>query len=282
MMIGAAGAAVTGSPEMTAFVNTAEMRAHPRGEEIGRRLVASLAGWNMFMPHDLVHPLRETNWVLMSGSLFLGSTQKNVILASHTLDEKRADGVFSQLEKRLPGKASPQGRWRESARGDGRWRRAGLRQSEGGRPRDSSEGRGQACRGAPTSCRRLAGAAQGRARRIAFARVPRALSRFGPIRIGPSRFWIEAEAAALTLNGEADCKDDEEASRTAKQIRAALDDVRGIEALAARSLTRDASVWPDGKVVRYRAELDDRSSRSARWPSAVGTRRAGSLRRCAW
>ena len=89
-------------------------------------------------------------------------------------------------------------------------------------------------------------------------RVPRQVARFVPVPIGPSRIWVEAAGPSLTLNGEADCQDDQDALRTAEEIRAALDGVRGLAALAARSLTRDASVWADGKVVRYRAELDDR------------------------
>jgi hypothetical protein len=258
-MIGAAGAAVVGSPEMTAFVNTAEIRAHPKGEQIGRPLVAALVGWNTFMPHDLVHPLRETNWVLMSGSLYLGSTQKNVILASHTLDEKGADGVFTQLEKRLPGKRvdlKVAGVKSLEATVDG-GERAYVRAKPGVLaivPKDEGKRVAELVRRVEVS----PSLRKGELVRIAFARVPRQVSSFMQVRLGPSRVWIEADGPALSLNAEADCRDDEDAARTAEQVRAALDGVRGIGGLAARSLTRDAAVWPDGKVVRYRAELDER------------------------
>lgn len=257
-LLGPVGAAVTGAPSMTAFVNTAQIRAHPKGKDIGPPLVAALVGWNEFMPHDLVHPLRETNWVMMAGSLYLGSTQKNVILASHTLDEKRSDGVFSALEKRLPGKRVDlkiAGVKVLEATVDGA-PRAYVRAKPGVLaivPKDEGKRVAELVRRADVA----SSLRPGELVRISFERVPPQVSRFIPVRLGPSRLWIEADGPDLTLNGEADFKDDAEASRASEQIRASLDGVRGMPAVAARSLLGGASVWPDGKVVRYRAELDD-------------------------
>jgi hypothetical protein len=257
-MVGAAGAAVTGTPEMTAFVNTAEIRAHPKGKDLGPPLVASLVGWNMFMPHDLVHPLRETNWVLMAGSLYLGSTQKNVILASHTLNEKRSDGVFTELEKRLPAKRLDLkvANTKALEATVDRALRAYVRAKPGVLaivPKDEGKRVADVVRAADVS----PALRKGELVRIAFTRVPRQVSSYVRVPIGPSRVWVEADGPNLTLNAEADCRDDDEAVRLAEQVRSALDGVRGMPGVAARSLLGAASVWPDGKVVRYRAELDD-------------------------
>ena len=167
--------------------------------------------------------------------------------------------MFSQLEKRLPGKRvdlKVAGTKSLEATVDG-GERAYVRAKPGVLaivPKGKGKRVAELVHGAEVS----PGLRKGELVRIAFTKLPRQVSDFVSRRLGPTRIWVEADGPALTLNGEADCKDEEDASRTAAQIRAAFDRIRGIEALAARPLTHDASVWPDGKVVRYRAELDDR------------------------
>lgn len=100
-LIGEAGAILPSNPESLLLVNSAEIRKHPNAESIRRLVMSGLVGWNMFMPHDIVDPIREVDWALVSGSIFLRHTEKTTFLAHYNLDDARTDTAIALLLKRL-------------------------------------------------------------------------------------------------------------------------------------------------------------------------------------
>jgi len=101
-LIGAGGAAVTGTPETIVLVHSAAIRVDARREPLRQILLGALPGWNTFMPYDVVDPIVDVDWVLMAGSLVLGTTASNVFIAHYNLSEARADSAMATLLKTLP------------------------------------------------------------------------------------------------------------------------------------------------------------------------------------
>jgi hypothetical protein len=101
-LLGAAGEAITGSPESLVFVHSSAIRADARRDQLRNALLGVLPGWSEFMPYDVVDPIRDVDWVVMSGSLVMGSTESNIILARYNLTEERADVAMATLLKVLP------------------------------------------------------------------------------------------------------------------------------------------------------------------------------------
>jgi len=108
-MVGPAGKTAPSPYTMALLVNSAAMRAHPLGQRVLSALTGVLVGWGTFMPMDLVHPLKDVDWVLLVGNLVMGHTDDNTFLSHHNLPEKKADTVSAQLMKRLNGKKTALG-----------------------------------------------------------------------------------------------------------------------------------------------------------------------------
>jgi hypothetical protein len=65
-------------------------------------LLGTLPGWSTFMPYDVVDPIVDVDWVMMAGSLVLGTTASNVYIAHYNLSEAQADVAMEALVKTLP------------------------------------------------------------------------------------------------------------------------------------------------------------------------------------
>lgn len=94
------------APPTTLLVHSREIRAHAWAPDLERAIVSVLSGWDRFMPRELVHPIRDVDWVLMAGDLVLGRTDDDLYVARYAMAEPRAREVEKALAARFGG-ASP-------------------------------------------------------------------------------------------------------------------------------------------------------------------------------
>lgn len=244
------------------LVNTNEMRGHRLGPLLGNVVVASLVGWNQFLPTDLIDPVKETDWVVMAGDIHLGSTARNVILARYNVNEARADVVWKELERRLPAKrldTGVAGTQALAATVDG-----ALRGYVRGKPGTLAIVPASSAKTvapivfqteAPRSVRKdelLRFAAADR-NAIRMFRVPRDVRTF--------RIWVEGEGARLFLHAEGDCEDEAGAKRAVEELHTFLEDQAAknpMAAMIARGLLGGADITANGKTARYRGEIEER------------------------
>ncbi len=99
-IVGEPGAIAEGRKPVTFFVNTAAIRRHPLSDRLSEQVTRFLIGWKEFMPLELIDPVRDTSWVVISGpSLVLGQTAPNVHLAYYDVSETAADAIIAKLGK---------------------------------------------------------------------------------------------------------------------------------------------------------------------------------------
>lgn len=253
-MVGEIGGGL-GDQSATAFLDMAALRAHPKGVDIARLVVATFPAWRELVPYDVVHPLREAQWIVVTSEAERASARPAAVLARVDVPAPRAD-VLATLAKRLP-----------ADRIDPKVYGVPAIEAKGAEPRVylrphphvlAIVPKAEAARVAAL----LAKAASpetprhGELLRIAVKDVPPLVGRYLSIQ-GPLRIWVAAEGADPILYAETDATSEVDASRLAGEIRKRLDDVHGIPAFVARNLLAGAKVVADGRTVRYRATLDD-------------------------
>jgi hypothetical protein len=213
------------------------------------------------MPYDLVDPIADVDWVLMSGSMWVGESQDNVFLARHRVLGARADAVFDALLQRLSGAVVDIGV-------------PGTRAISGtvdGAERVFLEPAAGVLAITPTAEAARAGALL-RATRVPESVRPTELLRLKyagrrgtmmgwlPREITQVRVWIDATSGKTTANLEGDCATIEDASIAVKHVhedmrRASKDLVRR---MLIGSFLERLTIWQDAAIVRMTIELDAR------------------------
>lgn len=260
-MIGDAGDLEPTPHRATLLVSSAAVRAHPSGETIGKLITGVFNGWDTFMPYDVVHPMRDVDWVLMSGSLVMGSTQQNVFLAHYNLPEPKADAAAATLLKRLPSAKKTDlgpGVTAFTTTLDGADRlylrpKAGVLAIV-----PPSEGKRAVAllqkANVPTSVR------PGELFRVAYSGGAK-LRLFDvlPASVGVMRAWGEpGPDAGIVVHGEGECSSESEAEQVARQLedRIASTGTPAIVRAMIGGMLERTRVWPDGSTVRIRVEIN--------------------------
>ena len=256
-MIGEAGSIFPADATTVVLVNTAAMRAHPLGTRAMHLLNIVLVGWDLFMPVDLVPPVRDLEWVLLGGTLVLGSTRSAVFLSRYNVSEAQADAVSAELTKRLSGKTTKLGVPSASSFAaivDG-VDRAYVRPQPGVLAIvPSADGKRVAELLVKAD---IPGAV--RPRELARMSWPRAARAPLPIprSVKSLRIWINGSTNdELTVAAEGECSDRATALEAVDDLRARLRDrATGFARTMLRSFIDDAAIWADGATVRYEAKL---------------------------
>ena len=260
-MIGEAGDLVPAPHRATLLVSSAAVRAHPWGDSIGMTITAVFSGWGDFMPYDVVHPMKDVDWVMMSGSLVMGSTQQNVFLARYNLSEPKADTAAATLLKRLPGAKKTdvgvKGVTALTAHIDGA-DRLYLRPKPAVLaivPPSESKRAVELLRRVdlPQSVR------PGELLRIAYSSGTK-LRMFGalPNAVDGMRAWLEGTRdGGLVAHAELDCPTNEQAEGASRELEDRIGRALAtpLVRIAFGGLAERVRVWPDGSVVRVRAEI---------------------------
>ncbi|HEY8078109.1 MAG TPA: hypothetical protein VIF62_28475 [Labilithrix sp.] len=256
-MIGAPGAIVTADVESLMLWNSAEIRKQRTAEAFGHALTSTLVGWDMFMPSDLVDPVKDIDWVLIAGSLMLGSTSENLFLAHYNVPEDRAEAVVKQLVARLP-----------HAKRDGR----GLTAEIDGATRVYLRPKpGVLAIVPPAEAKRVTDALgaidlpvsvrPGELVRVVVNHHVRGLGSWLPPSMRRFRVWIPVLGdATMRIAAESDLPDEAEAATAAFDVRTQLASLRRqtFFRIAAGGLLDPENVWADGRTVRYDAPIDER------------------------
>ena len=260
-MIGEAGRIFPEGATTVMLANTAAMRAHPLGPRLMQLITAVLIGWDQFMPVDLVPPVRDLEWVMLAGTLVMGSTRSAVFVSRYNVSEPAADAVSAELMKRLGNAKKTQlgvaGVKSFSAEVD-RTERAYLRPQPGVLaivPNGDGPRVAQALAKAsiPNAVRpgELVRVSWPQAMRVAFP-LPQAVKAV--------RVWITGTAKdQLTLAAEGECNDGAAALEALEQLGDQLRSSAppGFARAMMRPFIDDAAMWADGKVVRYEAKLSE-------------------------
>jgi hypothetical protein len=260
-MIGEAGRIFPESATTVMLTNNAAMRAHPLGPRLMQLITTVLIGWDLFMPVDLVPPARDLEWVMLGGTLVLGSTRSAVFVSRYNVSEPAADAVSAELMKRLGNAKKTQlgvaGVKSFNAVVD-RAERAYIRPQTGilaivpsGEGQHTAEVLAKAS--IPNAVRpgELVRVSWPRAMRVAFP-LPHAVSAV--------RVWITGGAKDdLTIAAEGDCNDGAAALEAVDELRDRLRSSApsGFARAMMRPFVDDAAIWADGKVVRYEAKLPE-------------------------
>jgi hypothetical protein len=206
--------------------------------------------------------MRDVDWVLMSGSLVMGSTQQNVFVAHYNLSEPKADAAAATLLKRLPSAKRTvlgvPGVAAFTTTLDGA-DRLYLRPKPGVLAIvPPSEGRRAAAllqkADVPKSVR------PGELFRLAYSGGAK-LRMFDalPASIGAMRAWAEPGAdAGIIVHAEGECPSESEAEQIARQMekRIATSSAPALVRAVIGGLLERTRVWPDGSTVRIRVEIN--------------------------
>ena len=245
-------------PETTLFVNSREIRAHAWAEDLERAIASVLVGWDQFMPRDLVHPIRDVDWVVMAGDLTLGHTDDNVFVARYTFDEARADAVTRDLLPRLEQSGDVAlgiaGASAIHARVDGADRayvRAAphvlaivpQRQASAAATRIQSASVPDAPR--PGELARLVTRSRAARRRL-------------PEAIREVRAWLEPHDGRIALHVEGECPTDDAARGALEELKLTIGVARSrtLVRVALGGILSRAKLSRDGRVVRATTEID--------------------------
>jgi hypothetical protein len=265
-LIGEAGKIVPANRETVLLVNSAEIRAHPWGNDLRAVITTVLAGWSQFMPYDLVHPTDDVDYVVLSGSLWLRMTRDNVLLARHRVPEPRADAVFATLAQRLGGQATDVGVPGTKA----------ITGEVDGADRTFVRPRpGVLAVTPPADAARTAeflrrtplpdAVRRGELVRITYEGRRGMLTGWLPDTIGSLRFWVTADGGKTTANLEGDCASAADAEGAVKVIQEKL--AREQRSLPVRMLSNGILerivVWQDGAIVRLLLDLQAEDVRLA-------------------
>ena len=254
-LIGEAGAILPPNPETLLLVNSAEIRKHPNAESIRRLVMKGLVGWDMFMPHDIVDPIREVDWALVSGSIYLRHTDRTTFLAHYNLDDARTDAAIALLLKRLA-KPSREGPRSFTATVDGarHWYAVPRVGTLLIAPID--KGADMAARFAKVSL--PASVRPGELVRLSgdLARSP--VAGYFPEDVKTFRLWILREGDGLSIHFEGECVDEAaaEVAVVAGRGRLASFGRSAIVRMVARKLIAPDLVRRSGKTVRYDAVVE--------------------------
>jgi hypothetical protein len=256
-LVGEAGRIVPEGAETILFVNGAAIRKLPSADAFRRAITSTLVGWDQFMPVDLVDPIRDIDWVVIAGSLMLGSTQKNVFLAHYNVPEPAADVVTNKLVARMPkGKREGNGLTAEI---DGA-PRAYLRPKAGVLAIVPPED-GKRVADVLGRAKVAASVRPGEALRVVWNGRRRAWATHVPRAVTRARAWILAgDDGHLRVAAEGDCADEGAASEAVGELHDELDRVTQstFARLLLGPLAEAKALWSDAHVVRYDAPLDDR------------------------
>lgn len=263
-LLGEVAAIMPADPDMVILVNTAVVRAHPLHEPFGRLVTAVLNGWDNFIPFAVVDPIRDVDWVVMSGSLLYGSTQKNVIVARHNLSPATADAAALLLGKRLPNArtVAEGGHSTLVATIDGADRAferpkpgvlAIVPAKEGKRAFEHLQRVEVPASVRPGELLRL----------IYFRHVGTAGAM--PQEMQAIRAWVEpGRRADLVLAAEGDCADEQTARVALGSLEQSLASLS--TSMAARiafgPILERAAVWVDGKMVRFQVSVEEQELQS--------------------
>jgi hypothetical protein len=256
-MVGDAGKIVPAHVQTTLLVNSAAIRAHRTGDALTRLAMVVLPGWDAFMPVDVVHPIRDLDWVVLAGSLQLGSTRDDYYVGAYNVDESKADAITRELMTRArPTQKSKT--WFVTNVDGGR--RAYTRPQPGLLaivPADERAATNERLRQIDAPHRVRPGELLRLATTPASFRVA-GLPFSMPQGMKAARIWLREIDASndLLLAAEGDCDDESSARIAADDLREQLKrSVPGLVRVAVRHLLDYATVWVDGKVVRYEARV---------------------------
>ncbi|HSO36904.1 MAG TPA: hypothetical protein VLT33_30470, partial [Labilithrix sp.] len=259
-MIGDAGKVFPDEATTVLLVNSAVMRAHPLGTRAMQLLTSVLVGWDQFMPIDLVHPVRDLDWVLLAGTLVMGSTRNAVFVSRYNVPEAKADLVSAELMKRLANgkktKLGVAGVTSFTATVDGA-ERAYVRPKAGVLAIvPAADGKRTAELLATADV--ATAPRPGELVRIAWPRASRAPLPV-PRAVRALRIWINGAAKdELTIAAEGECSDEAAALAAADDLRSRLRArAPGFARAVLRPVIDDAAIWADGNVVRYEAKLPE-------------------------
>ena len=260
-MIGEAGRIFPESATTVMLANTAAMRAHPLGPRLMQLITTVLIGWDQFMPVDLVPPVRDLEWVMLAGTLVMGSTRSAVFLSRYNVSEPAADGVSAELMKRLGSakktKLGVIGATSFSAIVDGT-ERAYVRPQPGVLAIvPSAEGQRVAEVLAKTSI--PVAVRPGELLRVSWPHATRVAFPL-PGAVKAARVWITGPSKdELVLAAEGECSDGAAALEAVDELRERLrgSAPSGFARALLRPFVDDAAIWADGRVIRYEAKLPE-------------------------
>jgi hypothetical protein len=259
-MVGDAGKIVAPDPVTVLLVSSMTIRTHPMGARAMQLLTSVLAGWGQFMPMDLIDPAKDVDWVLLTGSLVMGSTQQNVFLARYNVSEKRADLVSAELMKRLKNGRKTQlgvpGASSFTAMVDGADRvyvrpkpnvLAIVPAADGKRAAELLK-----------SAEVKAVLRPGELARVSWRDAQR-LPLPVPNGVTALRVWINGTAnSELVIAAEGDCSDAMVAAEAVDDLRSELRaNTPGFARTLFRPFIDDAAIWADGSTLRYEAKLPE-------------------------
>jgi len=248
-MIGEAGRVFPESATTFMLTNNAAMRAHPLGPRLMQLITTVL----------IVPPSRDLEWVMLAGTLVLGSTRSAVFVSRYSVSEPAADVVSAELMKRLGNAKKTQlgvaGVKSFNAVVD-RAERAYLRPQPGVLAIvPSSEGQHVAEVLAKTSI--PSAVRPGELVRVSWPHATRVAFPL-PHAVKAVRVWITGPSKnELTIAAEGDCSDGAAALDAVDELRERLRNSAppGFARAMLRPFIEDAAIWADGKVVRYEAKL---------------------------
>ena len=97
-LVGAASDVQAGPPLVRLFVNMEEIRKNPAGVQIGP-LLSAIPQWDEFMSGTQVDPVRDTDWVYITGPSLIHS-ERDVILVHYSASDKLVDHAIDVVAKK--------------------------------------------------------------------------------------------------------------------------------------------------------------------------------------
>jgi hypothetical protein len=97
-LVGAAGNAQAGPALVQLLVNMAEIRKNPVGTRLGP-LLSAIPQWDDFMQGTNVDPVRDTDWVLITGPSLI-HTERDVILVHYSASDALVDHAIQIVSKK--------------------------------------------------------------------------------------------------------------------------------------------------------------------------------------
>jgi hypothetical protein len=250
-LLGAAGAVQSGPPLVQLLINMEVIRANPTGAKMGP-LLSAIPQWDEFMSGTHVDPVRDTDWVFISGPSLI-HTERDMIWVRYSASDAVVDKAIGLVSKKYdrggPFDAGVPGVKASLGHAD-RAQRVFLRPQPHLLvvcPPDF----------AYTAARALAGSKvsphirPGEAMRLTLKNPHRPMP-FLPESISELRLWIIPRPdGSAEVFAEGDTPDGVEAAKAAEAVKKLVRDQNSIGVrIVTQGLLNNVEVTPDGKMVR--------------------------------